>query len=74
MNLTNTSEPQYFLREEGMNAIDGAAFHYSIYRNLERFLGMDGSLSAGYDVSVDFITAWNEMLISNDFINPNTGN
>ncbi|PYH55725.1 alpha-1,3-glucan synthase [Aspergillus niger CBS 101883] len=73
MNLTNTSEPQYFLREEGMNAIDGAAFHYSIYRNLERFLGMDGSLSAGYDVSVEFVTAWNEMLISNDFINPNTG-
>ncbi|PWY70843.1 alpha-1,3 glucan synthase [Aspergillus sclerotioniger CBS 115572] len=73
MNLTDTSTPQYFLREKGKNAIDGAAFHYSIYRALTRFLGMDGSLSAGYDVSVDFVTAWNEMVISNDLVNANTG-
>ncbi|PYH45918.1 alpha-1,3-glucan synthase [Aspergillus saccharolyticus JOP 1030-1] len=73
MNLTNTSLPQYFLRQEGMNAIDGAAFHYSVYRALERFLGMDGNLAAGYDVPVDFIEAWKEMVITNDLINPNTG-
>ncbi|PYH89079.1 alpha-1,3-glucan synthase [Aspergillus ellipticus CBS 707.79] len=73
MNMTNTSDSQYFLREVGLNAIDGAAFHYSIYRALTRFLGMDGNLAAGYDLPVDWVDAWNTMLTSNDLINPNTG-
>ncbi|PWY72970.1 alpha-1,3-glucan synthase, partial [Aspergillus heteromorphus CBS 117.55] len=73
MNMTNTSDSQYFLREAGLEAIDGAAFHYSIYRALTRFLGMDGNLAAGYDLPVDWVDAWNEMLTSNDLINPNTG-
>lgn len=34
---------QYFLRDEGKQALDGAAFHYSIYRSLSRTLGMDGA-------------------------------
>ncbi|KAA8645027.1 alpha-1,3-glucan synthase Ags1 [Aspergillus tanneri] len=73
MKLTNTSASQYFLREEGHEAIDAAAFHYSTYRSLTRFLGMDGTLSAGFDVPVDFVDAWNMMLQMNDLINPNTG-
>ncbi|KOC10533.1 alpha-1,3-glucan synthase Ags1 [Aspergillus flavus AF70] len=73
MKMTNESESQYFLREAGHEAIDGAAFHYSTYRALTRFLGMDGNLAAGYDVPVDWVDAWNLMLQSNDFINPNTG-
>ncbi|KAI2910628.1 CAZyme family GH13 [Aspergillus niger] len=73
MKLTNTSDAQYFLREVGHEAIDGAAFHYSIYRALTRFLGMDGNLAAGYDVPVDWVDAWNLMLQSNDLVNANTG-
>ncbi|KAJ3818641.1 glycoside hydrolase family 13 and glycosyltransferase family 5 protein [Lentinula raphanica] len=72
-NLTS-SDSQYFLREEGLNALDGCAFHYSIYRSLTSFLGMDGNLLDAFDLSSDsFITAWNEMFVNDDFINPNTG-
>ncbi|KAJ5223097.1 alpha-1-3-glucan synthase [Penicillium citrinum] len=73
MKLTNESDSQYFLREIGHEAIDGAAFHYSIYRILTRFLGMDGQLSAGYDLPVNWVEAWNTMMRTNDLINPNTG-
>ncbi|OJJ32183.1 hypothetical protein ASPWEDRAFT_118157 [Aspergillus wentii DTO 134E9] len=71
MNLTSADE-QYFLREEGHGALDSAAFHYSIYRSLTRFLGMDGNLAAGYDTPVDWVDAWNLMMTSNDLVNPNT--
>ncbi|KAL3472475.1 hypothetical protein BJX99DRAFT_214917 [Aspergillus californicus] len=73
MKLTNESDPQYFLRDIGHEAIDAAAFHYSTYRSLTRFLGMDGQLQAGYDVDIDFVDAWNTMLTTNDLINANTG-
>lgn len=69
MNMTNLSDHQYFLREHGHEAIDAAAFHYSIYRSLTRFLGLDGNLAAGYDTPVDWTDAWNLMVISNDMIN-----
>ncbi|KAK8853442.1 hypothetical protein IAR55_004148 [Kwoniella newhampshirensis] len=71
INLTQ-DESQYFLREEGMSGLDSAAFHYSIYRSLCRFLGMDGNLQVAYDVDVNFITAWNEMVSSNEFLNSQT--
>lgn len=61
---------QYFLRDAPLNALDGVAFHYSIYRGLTRFLGMDGNLDVAYDVNLNFISAWNEMFLTNDFINP----
>ncbi|KAL8283489.1 hypothetical protein RQP46_005592 [Phenoliferia psychrophenolica] len=67
------SEGAYFMRDEGKQALDGAAFHYSIYRSLTRTLGMDGNLSVAYDVDVDFVNAWNVMLTTNDFLNPSTG-
>ncbi|KAE8394957.1 hypothetical protein BDV23DRAFT_178946 [Aspergillus alliaceus] len=73
MNMTNTSDPQYFIREVGRAAIDAAAFHYSIYRGLTRFLGMDGQLDAGFDVPVDSVEAWNQIISTNDMINANTG-
>lgn len=69
----NETENQYFLRENGLQAIDSAAFHYSIYRSLTRFLGLDGNLAAGYDVPVDWTDAWNVMVQSNDMLNANTG-
>jgi alpha-1,3-glucan synthase len=71
--LINESEPQHYIRPEGYQAIDGAAFHYSIYRSLTRFLGMDGNLEAGFDLPVDFTDGWETMLRSNDMINANTG-
>lgn len=65
-------QQQYFLREEGIAGLDSAAFHYSIYRSLCRFLGMDGNLQVAYDVDVNFVTAWNEMVVSNEFLNSQT--
>ncbi|KIY43381.1 glycoside hydrolase family 13 and glycosyltransferase family 5 protein [Fistulina hepatica ATCC 64428] len=63
---------EYFLRPAPLNALDGVAFHYSIYRSLARFLGMDGNLNDAYDVDVNFVTAWNQMFVNNDFLNPST--
>jgi alpha-1,3-glucan synthase len=71
-NLTS-NDNQYFLRDAPLNGLDAVAFHYSIYRAFERFLGMDGNLQVAYDIDVNFITAWNEMFVDNDFINPQTG-
>ena len=71
-NIT-TQDDNYFLRGRSLNALDGVAFQYSIYRALTRFLGMDGNLEVAYDIDTNFITAWNQMFVSNDFINANTG-
>ena len=71
--LTNNSDAKYFLRDPGKNALDAAAFHYSIYRSLTRFLGMSGTLEQGYDVPVNFVYAWDTMLTTNDFVNAYTG-
>ncbi|KAF8274895.1 modular protein with glycoside hydrolase family 13 and glycosyltransferase family 5 domains [Lactarius quietus] len=71
-NLTS-SQNQYFLRDASTNGLDGVAFHYSIYRSLTRFLGMDGNLQVAFDVATNFVTAWNQMFVDNDMINPNTG-
>ncbi|KAL3470643.1 hypothetical protein BJX99DRAFT_264045 [Aspergillus californicus] len=73
MAMTNESDHQYFLRDNGLQAIDGSAFHYSTYRSLTRFLGLDGNLAAGYDTPVDWTDAWNLMVMTNDLINANTG-
>lgn len=66
------ADNQYFLRPQGQSGLDGYVFHYSIYRALTRFLGMDGNLEVAYDLNSNFITAWNEMFVNNDFLNPNT--
>ncbi|PYH95993.1 hypothetical protein BO71DRAFT_472854 [Aspergillus ellipticus CBS 707.79] len=71
--MSNKSNQQYFLREPELEAIDGAAFHYSIYRTLTRFLGMSGNLAAGYDLPLDWVDAWNVIMQTNDLINANTG-
>ncbi|RDW76848.1 uncharacterized protein DSM5745_06840 [Aspergillus mulundensis] len=70
--LTNDSDAN-FLRDDGLQALDASAFHYTIYRSMTRFLGMDGNLVAGHDLPTDFIEAWNEMLRTNDFLNAFTG-
>ncbi|KAJ5199138.1 Glycoside hydrolase superfamily [Penicillium cf. griseofulvum] len=70
--LTNNSHSA-FLRDDGLQALDSSAFHYTIYRSMTRFLGLDGNLVAGFDLPTDFIDAWNEMLVTNDFLNAFTG-
>jgi alpha-1,3-glucan synthase len=67
-NVTSKQD-KYFLRKQSQNALDAVAFHYSIYRSLTRFLGMDGNLDVAYDIDVNFVTAWNQMFVSNDFFN-----
>ena len=71
--LNGASSDDFFIRSKGKNALDAAAFHYSIYRSLTRFLGMDGNLTAGYDVPTNFVDTWNTMLTTNDLVNANTG-
>ncbi|KAF9454524.1 glycosyltransferase family 5 protein [Macrolepiota fuliginosa MF-IS2] len=71
-NIT-ADQNQYFLRSAPLNGLDGVAFHYSIYRSLSRFLGMDGNLQVAYDIDINFVTAWNQMFVNNDFLNPQTG-
>jgi len=34
---------------------------------------MDGNLAAAYDVPLRWFDAWNVMLLTNDFVNTNTG-
>lgn len=71
-NLTG-KESQYFLRPEGGNSLDAITFHYSIYRYLTRFLGMDGNLEAAYDLQPNFVSSWDQMFVDNNFSNPTTG-
>ncbi|KAF7778692.1 CAZyme family GH13 [Agaricus bisporus var. burnettii] len=71
-NLTSDQD-EFFLRDAPLNGLDGAAFHYSIYRSLSRFLGMDGNLQVAYDLDVNFVTAWNQMFVNNDFLNAQNG-
>ncbi|KKY24110.1 putative alpha-glucan [Phaeomoniella chlamydospora] len=70
---SNTSSESYFIRDHGKNALDSAAFHYTTYRSLTRFLGMDGNLAAGYDTVINWVDSWNTMLLTNDFVNADTG-
>ncbi|KAF7294911.1 Modular protein with glycoside hydrolase family 13 and glycosyltransferase family 5 domains [Mycena indigotica] len=71
LNVTQ-SDNQYFLREAPLSALDSVAFHYSTYRALTRFLGMDGNLQAAYDTNINFVTAWHQMFVENDLLNSQT--
>lgn len=65
----NSSE---VIRDPGLHALDGGAFHYSVYRGLTRFLGMDGVYGAEFDTPVNWVQAWNTILKTNDLSNANT--
>jgi len=65
--------PEFFVRDEGVSALDAGAFHYSIYRYMTRFLGMSGNLEAGFDLPTNWVETWNQMVMTNDFYNANTG-
>lgn len=69
----NAQNQSLFIRDPGYSALDAAAFHYTTYRGLQRFLGLDGKLSATGEAPVNFIDQWAEVQATNDFINANTG-
>ncbi|KAK3367350.1 putative cell wall alpha-1, 3-glucan synthase [Lasiosphaeria ovina] len=76
MNMTTDSlnkAVNLTIRDPGKNALDSAAFHYSAYRFLTRFVGMSGNLEAGFDLPRNWVLMWNEMILTNDLVNPNTG-
>lgn len=69
----DTSNPKHFIHEQGLSAFDGVAFHYTVYRFLSRFLGLDGTFGAEGDPSVGWIEFWETILSTNDMINANDG-
>ncbi|KAA1077051.1 Cell wall alpha-1,3-glucan synthase ags1 [Puccinia graminis f. sp. tritici] len=70
--LVNPNQTENFMRPAGENALDSAAFHYSIYRSLTRFLGMDGELDSPFDIPVNWAEAWRQLFVTNDFLNQET--
>ncbi|GFZ48862.1 hypothetical protein JCM24511_06611 [Saitozyma sp. JCM 24511] len=68
---TNTSDPSLYIRAE--SALDSACFHYSAYRALTRFLGIDGVYGAEMDTRTNWAEGWQDMLLTNDMVNINTG-
>lgn len=73
MNATNGTDQELWVREAGYSAVDAAVFHYSIYRNLCRFLALDGIYAALNDISLNWASAWANITTSNDLVNVNTG-
>ncbi|TDZ25540.1 Cell wall alpha-1,3-glucan synthase mok13 [Colletotrichum orbiculare MAFF 240422] len=73
MKSNDSANSGSFVREAGKSALDAGAFHYSIYRFMTRFLGLSGNLEAGYDLPTDWVQTWNQMVLTNDFHNANTG-
>lgn len=72
--LTNASDESLFLRDQGKNALDAAAFHYSIYRTLTRSLGLMGTQPPGMMCRrPSWIYGTPCLLATNDLVNPNTG-
>ncbi len=70
--VTKESDRAY-IRDFENSALDGAAFHYSVYRSMTRFLGMDGIYAAEGDPQVNFVETWNELMRTNDMANAYTG-
>lgn len=68
---TNTTD--LYMRNFGNSALDGAAFHYSIYRVLTAFLGLDGQIGAIGDETYDLVETWHNIVKTNDMVNANTG-
>jgi alpha-1,3-glucan synthase len=69
----NAYNDSLYIRDINYTALDAAAFHYTTYRGLQRFLGLDGKLSATGEAPINFVDQWEEVLATNDFINANTG-
>nr|POE47199.1 cell wall alpha-1,3-glucan synthase ags1 [Quercus suber] len=68
-----TSNDTGYIRPLGHQALDAGAFHYSVYRGLMRFLGLDGDLLAANDAPVNFQDQWFFFQTTNDLNNAYTG-
>lgn len=64
-----TTNDSTYIREDGFSGLDAGAFHYSTYRALMRFLGLDGVLSAAEDAPVNFADQWRVLVETNDMRN-----
>nr|POE74642.1 cell wall alpha-1,3-glucan synthase ags1 [Quercus suber] len=71
--LAMTSNDTGYIRPSGHQALDAGAFHYSVYRGLMRFLGLDGDLLAANDAPVNFQDQWFFFQTTNDLNNAYTG-
>ena len=72
--MNSSSSSKNSVRDEGLSALDGVAFHYTVYRGLLRFLGLDGTYAAAGDpTGVNFAYFWETFLKTNDMINANDG-
>jgi len=57
------SSGQVFVRPFSSSPLDSVAFHYSVYRALIPFLGLDGNPFPEYDiVGWSFVDMWNTMM------------
>jgi alpha-1,3-glucan synthase len=72
VNSGTTQHPTPFIREPKYSALDAAAFHYSVYRAMTRFLGIDGDFQAEADPPVNWVEGWTTLMKTNDMINTNT--
>ena len=70
---TNNANRDY-IRGPEHSALDAAAFHYTIYRAMTRFLGISGVYAAEGDPPINFVKTWNALLSTNDMANAYTGN
>jgi alpha-1,3-glucan synthase len=61
-----------YVREDDRHALDAGAFHYSFYRALMRFLGLDGNLLAAGEAPTNFAEQWDTVLKTNDLRNAYT--
>lgn len=70
--FNRSQDDEDYLREDDRHALDAGAFHYSFYRALMRFLGLDGNLLAAGEAPTNFAEQWDEVLKSNDLRNAYT--
>lgn len=58
------SPPDDYIRPDGLAPLDSVAFHYSVYRSLISFLGLDGNPFPEFDATgLSFAAIWDEMLL-----------
>jgi alpha-1,3-glucan synthase len=69
----NGTNYELYIRNATQGALDAAAFHYSVYRSLTRFLGVDGVFAAEMDIRINWVDGWQDIVTTNDLINQNTG-
>lgn len=62
-----------YIRNSSRSALDAAAFHYTVYRSMGRFLGIDGTFAALLDLPVNWVDFWEGVVSTNDLINTITG-